>query len=121
MPIYTVISRVKDSKIPETESRAGHMNQRPGLFLSEQAVGMAIHNMLESIGWTADKQSIIEAIRAKVSQSHSLEYPDQLNEVTIKVNVTNKYESRKIEVKVQTRCGEVLGQYQLMWTNMKTE
>merc|ERR1711892_432474 len=95
-----------------TSTPAAPSNQR-GLVCASHAVGKAIVEILDSIGWNAEQKKIINDLIAKVQSNGQAENPDKFNGVKFKVFVTNQEESEKnaeitIAIRVQSRFGEKL-------------
>ena len=106
-------------KIPiqEGQTKTGSLpypSNQSGQTCASHAIGKVILEILDSIGWDADQQTVIEAIIAKLQPGGQAENPDSFNNVAIKVGVTNKEDKGKngdvaIEVGVHNRWGDQLG------------
>jgi len=87
----------------ENLSKAGSLpypsNQGQTYTCSSHAVGKAVLDILDSAGWDAEQEQIIQAVKAKLQPGGSRENPDQCDGVKIKVNVKNKEDPRK--------CGDI--------------
>eukprot|EP00091_Calanus_sinicus_P004382 TRINITY_DN14662_c0_g1_i1.p1 TRINITY_DN14662_c0_g1~~TRINITY_DN14662_c0_g1_i1.p1 ORF type:complete len:240 (-),score=45.66 TRINITY_DN14662_c0_g1_i1:106-825(-) len=100
----------------EGQSKTGSLaypSNQSGLTCASHATGKAILEVLDSAGWDADQQTIIDALIQKVQPSGQPENPDRFHTEIIKVDVTNKEFPGKtgevdVQVIVQTRWGEML-------------
>ena len=89
-----------------------HPSSQSGLTCASHATGKAILEILDSVGWDAEQQEIIDALIEKVQPSGQPENPDRFHNEVIKVKVTNKEVPGKtgevdVQVIVQTRWGEM--------------
>jgi len=80
-------------------SKAGSLsypsNQGQTYTCSSHAIGKAVLEILDSAGWDADQEDIIQAVKAKLQPTGSRENPDQCDGVKIKVHVKNKEDPGK--------------------------
>merc|ERR1719320_764081 len=74
----------------KTGAMAFPSNQGQTLTCASHAVGRAILEILDSVGWDADQQSIIDALIVKYQPRGQPENPDIFNNEEIKVKVTKK-------------------------------
>jgi len=103
----------KHFELPLVTSTPAAPSKQCGLVCASHAVGKAIVDILDSIGWDAEQKKIIDDLIAKVQPNGQAENPDKFNGVKIKVFVTNQEESDRtaeitIAIRVQSRFGEKL-------------
>ena len=117
---FPLIQRVIKIGLPEkdfelrlvTATPATTSNKR-GLVCASHAIGKAVVEILDIIGWDADQEKIIADLVAIVQPNQQAENPDKFNKVRIKVFIRNREEAEKItdidiEIRVQTRFGKKL-------------
>jgi len=97
----------------KTGAMAYPSNQGQTLTCASHAVGKAILEILDSVGWDADQQTIIDALVEKFQRNGQPENPDIFNNEIVKVKVTNKEVLERsgvidLEIKIQTHFGKVL-------------
>ena len=81
-------------------------NQGQTYTCSSHAVGKAVLDILDSAGWDAEQDDVIQAVKAKFQPGVCRENPDHCNGVMVKIRVKNKEDPRKggdinLEVGVQ--------------------
>merc|ERR1719320_649275 len=87
----------------KTGALASPSNQGQTLTCASHAVGKAVLEILDSVGWDADQNIIIDTLIKKFQPDHEPENPDVFNEGTVKVHITNKEDKSKamdIEVEI---------------------
>jgi len=98
----------------KTGAQAFPSNQGETLTCASHAVGKAILEILDSVGWDADQKTIIDALIEKFQRNGQPENPDIFNNEIVKVKVTNKEVQERngevdLEIKIQTHFGRSLG------------
>ena len=96
--------------LPEVTGTPASPNKESGLVGASHAVGKAIIDILESIGWHADQATVIQDLVALVQPDQRAVNPNRFNKVKMGVFVTNQETKGsgkvEIEIGVQNHVGE---------------
>merc|ERR1712212_184470 len=101
----------------KTGALASPSNQgRQGLTCASHAVGKAILEILDYVGWDADQKTIIDCLIKKFQPDLQPENPDIFNNGMIKVHVTKKEDKSKmmdveVEIHIQRQIGQIIGSH----------
>jgi len=101
----------------KTGALASPSNQgRQGLTCASHAVGKAILEILDYVGWDADQETIIDSLIKKFQSNLQAENPDIFNDEMIKVHVTKKEDKSnlmdvEVEIHIQRQIGQMIGSH----------
>ena len=97
----------------KTGAQASPSNQGQYHTCASHAVGKAILEILDSVGWDADQNIIIDALIKKFQPNLEPENPDIFNEGIVKVHITNKEDRSKtmdveVEISIQRQIAQMI-------------